>query len=110
MTDLEQAKAKLIDTIGRYNLTANNVAKFKFNERETEMFCKMMVEFTQEQVKPCSLGSVSGTLPLTDYAKEKLEYINGNCIARDFPNEQPTKEWAGAVLDLLEELKLGNYR
>jgi hypothetical protein len=56
-------------------------------------------------VLPC----VSGML-LSDYAKKKLEYINGNCIARDFPNNQPTLEWAGAVLDLLEELGLGNYR
>ena len=56
-------------------------------------------------VLPC----VSGML-LSDYAKTKLEYINGNCIARDFPNNQPTWEWAGAVLDLLEELGLGNYR
>ena len=46
----------------------------------------------------------------TENAKSKLEYINGSCIARDFPKEQPTKQWAGAVLDLLEELGLGNYR
>jgi hypothetical protein len=55
------------------------------------------------------LPLVSGTL-LSDYAKKKLEYINGNCIARNFPNNQPTLEWAGAVLDFLEELGLGNYR
>jgi hypothetical protein len=51
------------------------------------------------------LSGVSGMLPLTENAKKKLEYINGSCIARDFPKEQPTKEWAGAVLDLLEELE-----
>ena len=62
------------------------------------------------QTKPSCLGAVSGMLPLTENAKQKLEYINGSCIARDFPKEQPTKQWAGAVLDLLEELGLGNYR
>lgn len=60
--------------------------------------------------KQCNIGAVSGMLPLTENAKEKLKYINGSCIARYFPKEQPTKEWAGAVLDLLEELGLGNYR
>ena len=43
---------------------------------------------------------------LSEYAIKKLEYINGNCITRDFPNKQPTLEWVGAVLDLLEELGL----
>jgi len=45
---------------------------------------------------------------LSEYAKEKLNYINGSCISRDFPKCPPTLEWAGAVLDLLEELKLNN--
>jgi hypothetical protein len=62
----------------------------------------------QEQKGNGVLPCVSGML-LSDYAKKKLEHINGHCIARDFPNNQPTLEWAGAVLDLLEELKLGNY-
>lgn len=44
----EQAKSKLIDTIGHYNLKANNVSKFKFNEKETELFANMMVEFANE--------------------------------------------------------------
>lgn len=60
-------------------------------------------------VKNLTIKHVSGML-LSDYAQKKLEYINGSCIARDFPKEQPTKEWAGAVLDLLEDMKLGNYR
>lgn len=54
MSDLEQAKAKLIDTIGRYNLTVNNVAKFQFNDRETELFAIMMIEFAQEQANGVS--------------------------------------------------------
>lgn len=61
-------------------------------------------------MQKCNIVAVSGMLPLTENAKKKLEYINGSCIAREFPKEQPTKEWAGAVLDLLEELGLGNYR
>jgi hypothetical protein len=48
------------------------------------------------------------TLPLTDRAKEKLNYINGSGISRYFPDQEPTKQWVGAVLDLLEELKLDN--
>lgn len=51
MTQLDQAKIKLIDTIGRYNLKANNVAKFKFNERETELFANMMIEFSNELIE-----------------------------------------------------------
>ena len=65
--------------------------------------------YAQEQVKSVGLADVSGMLPLTENAKQKLEYINGSCIVRDFPKEQITKQWAGAVLDLLEELGLGNY-
>lgn len=49
MESKEQAKSKLIDTIGHYNLTANNVSKFSFNKRETELFTNMMVEFVKEQ-------------------------------------------------------------
>ena len=70
-----------------------------------------MMQIELETLKQqCNIGAVGGMLPLTENAKKKLEYINGSCIARDFPKEQPTKEWAGAVLDLLEELGLGNYR
>ena len=49
MSDLEQAKVKLIDTIGKYNLTASNIAKFSFNKLEENVFAAMMVEFAQEQ-------------------------------------------------------------
>lgn len=52
------------------------------------------------------MGAVSGIVPLNENAKKKLEYINGSYIVRYFPQNQPTKEWAGAVLDLLEELGL----
>lgn len=43
---------------------------------------------------------------LSDYAKQKLEYITGHSIATQFPNVEPHTEWAGAVLDLLKELGL----
>lgn len=46
---------------------------------------------------------------LSDYAKKKLSFINRNCISTNFPNNKPTLEWAGAVLDLLKELKLDSY-
>jgi hypothetical protein len=61
--------------------------------------------------KQLRLYGVSGMLPLNENAKEKLEYINGHWIVREFPKiEKVDLQWVGAVLDLLEELKLGNYR
>lgn len=48
----------------------------------------------------------NGDFPLNEYAKEKLEYIKGNAVVRYFPNQEPSLEWAGAVIDLLEELGL----
>ena len=43
---------------------------------------------------------------LSDYSKRKLQFINGNSISRDFPNVEPNLEWCGAVLDLLDDMKL----
>lgn len=47
---------------------------------------------------------------LSDGNKEeiikKLNYINGHCTVRDFPNVTPSIEWTGAVLDLLDLLNL----
>ena len=45
-------------------------------------------------------------LLLSDYAKDKLNFINGHSIARDFPNTQPNLEWCGAVIDLLVDMNL----
>jgi hypothetical protein len=64
---------------------------------------------TYDVVKNLTIQRVSG-MSLSEYAQKKLEYINGSCIAREFPEHQPSKEWAGAVLDLLEDMKLGDYR
>lgn len=68
MSELEQAKAKLIDTVGRYNLTVNNVAKFQFNDRETELFATMMVEFMQEQANGVS-DTHKPALPIQNVSK-----------------------------------------
>jgi hypothetical protein len=59
---------------------------------------------TLNNQKDCDKGE-NGLL-FSTYAKKKLEYIVGHSIVRDFPNNQPTLEWAGAVLDLLEDLKI----
>ena len=68
-------------------------------------------ETTLDLVKNLTIPVVNGMLPLSDYAKEKLEYINGHWMVREFPKlENIDLQWIGAVLDLLEELKLGNYR
>ena len=40
------AKAELIDTIGRHNLTVSQAYKFQFSEKESELFAEMMVRFT----------------------------------------------------------------
>lgn len=48
MSELELAKIKLIDTIGKYNLTASNIAKFQFSRSEENLFANMMVEFANE--------------------------------------------------------------
>jgi hypothetical protein len=52
--------------------------------------------------KQLLIHDVSKSFKITDAAKEKLDFILGHSIARDFPKTQPTKEWAGAVLDFLE--------
>jgi hypothetical protein len=64
----------------------------------------------EPQTPALRVGAVSGMLPLSERAREKLDYINGHSIARNFPNTPPDLQWCGAVLDLLEELGLGNYR
>ena len=43
---------------------------------------------------------------LSEKAEEKLEFILGRSVTRNFPNTDPDLEWAGAVLDLLEEIGL----
>jgi len=48
---MEKAQAKLVDTIGRYNLSVNNINKFQFNAREEQLFCVMMQEFAEEYHK-----------------------------------------------------------
>ena len=48
------------------------------------------------------IDSVSGSFVITESAQETLDFILGHSTTRDFPKTQPTKEWAGAVLDLLE--------
>jgi len=60
----------------------------------------------ERDYKALNKNKQDNKIQLSDYAKKKLEYINGHCIARDFPNNKPTLEWAGAVLDLLQELGL----
>ena len=53
-----------------------------------------------------AIPRVSGSFVITESAQEKLDFILGHSTTRDFPKTQPTKEWAGAVLDFLEITKL----
>ncbi len=39
------AKAELVDTIGRHNLTVSQTYKFKFSKKETKLFTEMMIRF-----------------------------------------------------------------
>ena len=50
-------------------------------------------------------------LPLTENAKSKLEYGPTVVVLHEtFQKNSQQKQWAAAVLDLLEELGLGNYQ
>lgn len=81
----------------------------------------------KEVVKDITRLMIQGTLPkeegdkvilalierqktpwLSQKAEEKLEFILGRSVTRDFPHTEPDLEWAGAVLDLLEEIGLYN--
>ena len=62
----------------------------------------MTPETIKEQAELLGINVVGNSFKITDAAKEKLDFILGHSIARDFPKTQPTKEWAGAVLDFLE--------
>jgi hypothetical protein len=61
MTKHDQAKAKLIDTIGHYNCTASNISKFKFSEKETNLFANMMIEHSK------------------DYSLDFIDWLMTNC-------------------------------
>ena len=84
----------------------------RFDDIPMSVFTDMMEEYANERLKNNSrLENVSGELLLNEDAKGKLEYINGHWIVREFPKiEKVDLQWIGAVLDLLEELKLDNYR
>ena len=81
----------------------------------------------EEVVKDITRLMIQGTLPkeegdklilaliekqktswLSKKAEEKLEFILSRSVTRDFPHTEPDLEWAGAVLDLLEEIGLYN--
>jgi hypothetical protein len=42
----------------------------------------------------------------TEYIQKKLDFILGSAIVSNFPNVTPDKEWVGAVIDLLEAIRL----
>ena len=48
MTNLDLAKLKIIDTIGHYNMTVENLYKLSFNQKEIELLANMMLEFNNE--------------------------------------------------------------
>ncbi len=64
MSEIELAKVKLIDTIGMYNLTASNIAKFKLSKLEENVFATMMVEFAQELANGVTTGAEQCNLPV----------------------------------------------
>ena len=64
------------------------------------------MRIAQQVENTVALADVGGSFKITEPAQKKLDFILGHSIARDFPETNPTKEWAGAVLDLLEIIGL----
>jgi hypothetical protein len=83
--------------------TKNGYGKEQISVKNMEIFCEYLDFLESEYKNPNKIFDL-----LSDDAKRKLNYINGSCIAREFPDNKPTLEWAGAVLDLLKELKIDN--
>jgi len=75
---------------------------FNNDDKSYYQITELMEEYHQSKLKLLGIGGVGNSFKITDSAKEKLDFILGHSIARDFPKTQPTKEWAGAVLDFLE--------
>ena len=48
------------------------------------------------------------TLP-NDWLEKKIKAITEDATVKDFPHAQPSLEWAGNVIDLLEFLGLDVY-
>lgn len=48
---MKAAKQELEETLLRYNNMVNDVSKFKFNQRETELFTNMMQDYATEAIK-----------------------------------------------------------
>lgn len=48
------------------------------------------------------------TIVLTEELQKKLDFIRGRGFIQNFPNENPDKEWVGAVLDFIEGLEEKN--
>lgn len=53
----------------------------------------------KEIIKPANL-----VIKLNPVAEEKLDFISRSGFRKKFPNEKPSLEWTGAVLDLLDEI------
>lgn len=51
MTEIDLAKAKLVDTIGHYNMNVSQIYQFSFNKTEIDLFAKMMLEFHNEMTE-----------------------------------------------------------
>lgn len=48
---MKTAKQELEETLSRYNNKVNDVSKFKFNQREAELFTSMMHRYATEAIK-----------------------------------------------------------
>lgn len=86
------AQEFLNKTIEEYNKTASNIAKFKFNNSETKMFVKMMIDYTKqandpktknESVEVCQTchdrGSINIGGGVTAYCNDCNKGKLGNC-------------------------------
>ena len=94
---------KIVEKAFNDGANARNNAKSHMSMFSLE---KDATEYAQSLVDLFNLPDGSNDFTLTKEAKEKLDYILGHSINRLFPDVKPTLEWAGAVLDFLEIVKL----
>tara|TARA_B100000809_G_scaffold234975_1_gene252872 strand:+ start:364 stop:645 length:282 start_codon:yes stop_codon:yes gene_type:complete len=90
---MNTAKNKLIDTVGRYNLTVNNISKFQFSEKETNLFCEMMNEFAEEYHKQqLALNLVVGQSEQLRFLIDKFQTPKGNYLIELLMTEKERKD------------------
>lgn len=87
----EIKKQILLINLANYNETANNMSKFKLNDREINLFCDIMQQFAEkyhtEQLRIHDIVGQSEQLKaFADYA-QKREWEDGDKDLSEFVDE-----------------------